>query len=228
MAAERNTIRFTVDPAVTKLGIRCVAFVVKGLDNTKYPDGWDERRAEVMATVQASVADGQTLLDRFRHLHTAVGAPNRKNLAAPESLRKTVTSGRALPTINPVVDLYNLTSLATCAAIGAHDCSKVAGSVALRLARGDEAFVPLGLSEPTPVSPGEYVYVDGSNSVICRLEVRQGMHSVVTESTKDCLFIVQGHDGFAVGVVRYVAEQLMNDVVESFGGRATMVCCLDS
>lgn len=96
MATERNTIRFTVDPAVAELGIRCTALVVTGLDNTKYPAGWDKRRTKAMTEVQASESDGQTLLDGFRRLHTVVGAPNRKNLAAPESLRKAVVSGLPL------------------------------------------------------------------------------------------------------------------------------------
>lgn len=217
--SQSSNITFNVADEVTKLGIECAAFVITGLDNTQYADGWNELWAKTLNDLGNSSGESE-LFDGFRDLHTAVGAPNRKNLSSPEALIKAVAKGRPLPAINPVVDAYNLASLTTHAAMGAHDISKINGGITLRLARGDERFVPLGSTEPVAIPSGEYVYVDDANSVICRLDVRQGADTPVTAETKDCLFIVQGHSGFPAGAVGEIAENLMADAVRMFGGEA--------
>ena len=49
--------------------------------------------------------------------------------------------------INPLVDLYNLISMDTKLALGAHDLDKIEGNITLRLTQGNENYIPLG-SEP--------------------------------------------------------------------------------
>ena len=75
--------------------------------------------------------------------------------------------------INTAVDIYNLLSLESKLALGAHNIDKVDGNVTLRFTDGTERFVPLGQTEPVPVAPHEYCYCDDSNEVLCRLEIRQ-------------------------------------------------------
>ena len=79
-----------------------------------------------------------------------------------------------LAPINPVVDLYNLISIQSHLALGAHDIEYIDGNVNLRLTDGTERFVPIGADgQPEPVKAGEYAYVDDSNEIICHLETRQ-------------------------------------------------------
>ncbi len=99
-----------------------------------------------------------------------------------------------LPNINLIVDIYNLVSVMTKLALGAHDLDSIKGDVSLRLTNGSETFLPIGYNKNKPISRGEYAYIDDNNDVLCRMEVRQVEKTKVTESTSNCMYIVQGNE----------------------------------
>ena len=69
--------------------------------------------------------------------------------------------------INPLVDLYNLISMDTKLALGAHDLDKIEGNITLRLTQGNENYIPLGSEEAKEVKAGIYSYIDDANDIIC-------------------------------------------------------------
>lgn len=211
----------TVAPEVRDLGIP-----VRGM---LFADLHQDRAARVDEAVAAGVAQmwGQTIelavegdptLQGYRSLHAQVGARAR-DTAAPEALRRMVIARGALPRISPVVDLYNVVSLRTAIAFGAHDLTAIDGAVTLRLTDGSERFVPLGASEPARVRVGEYAYVDDAMDVLCRLEVRQGDKSKVAVSTTECLIIVQGNPDTGMRPVQSAADELADLIERCIGGR---------
>jgi DNA/RNA-binding domain of Phe-tRNA-synthetase-like protein len=133
------------------------------------------------------------ILAGFRALHQAFQVPTRKLFSAPETLIRYVEKRGDIPRIGPLVDLYNAVSLETGLALGAHDIDHIDGDISLRLTTGDERFHPVGATQPEPIRPGEYAYIDDGGEVICRLEVRQVEKTKVTSSTKDVFLIVQGN-----------------------------------
>ena len=74
--------------------------------------------------------------------------------------------------INPLVDLYNLISMDTKLALGAHDLDKIEGNITLRLTQGNENYIPLGSEEAKEVKAGIYSYIDDANDIICYSEIR--------------------------------------------------------
>ena len=95
--------------------------------------------------------------------------------------------------INPLVDLYNLISMDTKLALGAHDLDKIEGNITLRLTQGNENYIPLGSEEAKEVKAGIYSYIDDANDIICYSEIRQVDKTKVTNESKDIFFIVQGN-----------------------------------
>ena len=156
-------------------------------------------------------------LKGFRQLHTAIGCSNRKNVAAPESLLKHVVKSGQLPHVNLLVDIYNLVSLETRLALGAHDIDKITGNVSLRLTTGQEKFWPLGEAAPRPVRADEYAYVDDGNDVICHLEVKQVEKTKVNLDTTRCFYIVQGNQA-TEGQYVWDAAQRLIDLTQRFCG----------
>lgn len=133
------------------------------------------------------------ILNGYRQLHEAVGAPNRKNLSAPETLCKILLKNHDLPQVNLLVDIYNLVSVTYRLALGAHDWDKISGNVHLRLTDGSESFTALSTTTSTQVAPGFYSYIDDSNEVICYLDVKQCEKTKITTDTKRALIIIQGN-----------------------------------
>ena len=85
--------------------------------------------------------------------------------------------------INPLVDLYNLISMDTKLALGAHDLDKIEGNITLRLTQGNENYIPLGSEEAKEVKAGIYSYIDDANDIICYSEIRQVDKTKVTNES---------------------------------------------
>jgi DNA/RNA-binding domain of Phe-tRNA-synthetase-like protein len=213
---------FSIDPAVAALGIQVRGFLAHGLDNASPSPGFESlRHAELIALKASSSAQeiqASAILAGYRRLHEKIGKTGRRWVSAPENLKRALLDAPAFPSINKVVDIYNLVSLQTSLAFGAHDLSKITGNVSLRLATGDEAYWPIGATEPGRVSRGEYAYCDDARDVICRLEIRQVEKTKVLPRTKDIFFIIQGHQDTPDTLLSQAQERLVRLLSEYAGG----------
>jgi DNA/RNA-binding domain of Phe-tRNA-synthetase-like protein len=156
----------------------------------------------------------------FRELHKAFDVPTRKLLSAAETLIRYVEKRGDIPRIGPLIDVYNAVSLETRLALGAHDLATVTGGISVRLTTGAERYHPVGSTEPEPVRPGEYGYIDDGGDVICRLEVRQSEKTKVTATTRDLFLIVQGNAATPVHDVQTAHDRLIGSLQRFFGGEA--------
>ena len=125
--------------------------------------------------------------------------------------------------INQAVDIYNLISLDSKLALGAHNIDQVDGDVTLRFTDGTEKFVPLGQQEPVPVNAHEYSYCDDANEVLCRLEIRQVNKTLVDESAKNVFYIVQGNEATTEDYLKEVAQRIIDTTVNYCGGTGEIV-----
>jgi DNA/RNA-binding domain of Phe-tRNA-synthetase-like protein len=205
-------MKFEVADEVIALGVPVVALQMSGIVNDSSPAGLDEWVEEAIRTASAGENGHAATLAGFKELHTAVGVRARP---APDALRRLAQKSR-FPRINPLVDAYNALSLATGLALGAHDTAAIEGGVELRLSTGAERFLPLMAKEGVPVEPGQYVYVDGADDVLCWLEVRQGDKTKVTGKTTSCLFVIQGNP--------HTPSELLVDVQAELGQRISRFC----
>lgn len=98
----------------------------------------------------------------WREAYREVGANPNKFPCAAESLLRRVAKGDRLPRINSVVDLCNAVSLDARLPVAACDVGGVGPELTVRLAAGDEVYLPLGAPQsPERPEPGEVVYADG-------------------------------------------------------------------
>lgn len=219
-----NNLTMQVSPEVQELGLRGNYFVISGMEFSRTTPEVDglvrEAVEEVKASWSAERVAEDPILQGFRALHEAVDRGGKKNVASPEGLFLTVLSAGDLPRINVAVDLYNVVSLRSRLALGAHDVGAIDGNVELRLSDGSERFVPLGRDKPKGLGPGEYIYADGANDVICRMETRQVEKTKVTTDTRDCFYIVQGNSETPSDYIDSVASELISLTVEHCGGEA--------
>ena len=216
-------IQFRVAEDVVALGVTGVYFVMGGLENRASDPVFDECRRDIVKAVQEEMADGSAIkedkvLTGFRELHTAVGRSNRDHVASPENLLKLISRTGELPQVNLLVDIYNLVSVQTRLALGAHDLATTDGNIQLKLTSGNERYWPLGAQAPKPVHAGEYAYVDDADDVICRLEVRQVEKTKVGLDTTECFYIVQGNRATDAGYVWNAAEELIRLTKKFCGG----------
>lgn len=218
-------LQFDVSDEVLALGLRGSYFVLEDIVNREdNPALRSEIDQAVERIRQSPAVDSKSdpILKGFRDLHERVGCSNRKFVSSPENLLALVESSGRFPRVNVLVDAYNLVSVRTRLALGAHDIDRIDGNVHLRLTRGDERFVPLGGTAAKPIRHGEYGYMDDANDVICRLETRQVEKTKVDLATRHCFFIVQGNAATPSAFIAATADELITLLRRLCGGTVSM------
>jgi DNA/RNA-binding domain of Phe-tRNA-synthetase-like protein len=212
-------VKFIFDMAAHRLGVRGVYFNIHGMRNIDSSDPRIEQFvAEQIARVSPALEQSD-IIQGFSILHRRVSSRARKLVASSENLLAYFRAHGGIPRINGLVDVYNAISLNSGVAIGAHDLAHVSGDIQLRLTTGSEVYWPLGASEPGKVAAGEYGYVDSSNEILCRMEVRQVQKTRISLDSHDAFFIVQAHDVAKPDVIKRSAGELEYACLQFFGGK---------
>ena len=219
---QNKMLTFDIDAAVLELGVKAICFLVTGIDNMSLAPEFDALLKNEGESIKQNLSEEKirdsTVLDGFRKLHEKIGKTGKRWVSSPENLKNMLLAHQAMPHVNQLVNLYNLVSLQTELALGAHDADHIEGNVSLRLTTGDEKFWPIGAQKPEKIAPGEYAYCDNSNEVLCRMEVRQVEKTKVQPQTKNVFFIVQGNMNTESSYVKETAEKLASLVLRYAGG----------
>ena len=222
-----KTIRFFVEKAVLDVGVKIVFPVIEGMDNTSVSPEWMEKRKEIIDCLLEKYKDidyhADPILEGFHILHDRAGVKRRKNIPASENLIRLLNKNGDVFFINQAVDIYNIISMESKLALGAHDIDQVDGNVTLRFTDGTERFVPIGQSEAVPNNPHEYSYCDDANDVLCRLEIRQVEKTKVDEHTKNVFYIVQGNGATDDELLLATAQRIVDETVKYCGGRGRII-----
>lgn len=220
-------MEFKVEKAVLDAGVKIVFVVIRGLDNSKENVEWHAHREVLLNNLLERYKDidvhKDPILEGFNLLHDHIGVKRRKNIPASENLIKLLQKHSSLTYINKIVDIYNLISLDSKLALGAHNIDRVSGNVTLRFTDGTERFVPLGQTEPVAINPHEYSYIDDSNEVLCRLEIRQVQKTLVDETARNVFYIVQGNDATSDELLHQTAQKIIDLTTQYCGGVGEIV-----
>lgn len=220
-------MKFKVEKAVLDSGVKIVFAVIRGVDNTTVSPEWEayrnKRLEELYLEYQGINVHEDPILEGFHILHDNTGVKRRKNIPASENLIRLLLKNHGMLFINQVVDIYNLISLESKLALGAHNIDHVDGDVTLRFTDGTEKFIPLGQSEPVTIAPHEYSYCDDANEVLCRLEIRQVNKTAVDETAKNIFYIVQGNEAASDEYIKETAQRIIDTTIRYCGGAGEII-----
>ena len=217
-----KNFQFKIQQEVLDLGVKIKGVRIHGINNTVYfsslNDYIDVHVKHLLENNTLDTLKENRIIQGFYDLHKEVGIPKRKNLPASENLLKNLLKKQGFHKINPLVDIYNLISMDTKLALGAHDLAKTEGNISLKLTTGNENYIPLGSEEAKVVKAGIYSYIDDANDIICFSEIRQVDKTKVTNESEDIFFIVQGNKVTSNKYVKDVAKELITVVTYYLGG----------
>lgn len=220
-------MEFKVSRGVLDAGVKILFIVIKSIDNKTPSEGWMEYRKGKISGLADRYKDldihQDPILEGYNILHDNTGVRRRKNIPASENLIKLLRKHGDMNFINKAVDIYNIVSMDTKLALGAHDIDKVDGNVTLRFTNGSERFQPIGQEAPIPIAAHEYSYIDDSNEVLCRLEIRQVLKTLVDEDTTNVFYIVQGNEATTDDYLREGAQRIIDLTTKYCGGRGEIV-----
>ena len=120
------------------------------------------------------------------------GANPKRTPPSVDSLLRRYRKDNGLPSIHPVVDLYNAVSLTWGIPAGGEDMALYQGSPRLVLADGSEGFDTSRDGAPVieAPEPGEIVWRDDAGVTCRRWNWRQCKRTAITEATVDFWFVL--------------------------------------
>lgn len=153
----------------------------------------------------------------YRDFFWRVGIDPTKSRPAAEALIRRVLRGMQIPSINTLVDAYNLASMQTEVALAAFDADRVKGELTMRFAVEGEEFTGIGMRRPTRLMGGEVVVSDGEK-LIAIYPHRDAEEAKITEGTRDVLLLVCGVPGVSDEALQEAASLAVEYVTRFCGG----------
>lgn len=184
-----------VSPGVLQLapGFRALSLQVQSAPLIR-PEAGAEALGEACRHVQAGGAPwADAHLAAWAGVFRAFGAKPQRTPCSAEALRKRVLRDGTLPSIDPVVDLYNAVSLRYAIPVGGENLDAYAGSPRLVIAEGTERFDTLKEGVPVVESPdaGEVVWRDDAGVTCRRWNWRQGVRTRLSATDARMWFILE-------------------------------------
>jgi DNA/RNA-binding domain of Phe-tRNA-synthetase-like protein len=183
-------------------GLRVIELKMEGLGVQGIDPRLESFKREVQDRVRQRIASLTEVKDRpifraYRDFFWRVGIDPTKIRPAGEALTRRILGGRDLPTVNTLVDAYNIASVETSIAIAAFDLEAIdEGSLVMRRAVKGERFHGIGMVTPDSLTGVEVVVEDQeSHRLVAVYPYRDSDDSKVTEWTKGVLFLMCGVPG---------------------------------
>lgn len=121
------------------------------------------------------------------------GAKPQRTACSADALRKRALKAGSLPSIDPVVDLYNAVSLQYAIPVGGENFEAYVGMPRLVIADGTEEFDTIKDGAPALEAPerGEVLWRDDVGVTCRRWNWRQGVRTRLTADAKQMWFVLE-------------------------------------
>lgn len=174
-------------------GLKIGVITCNNIDNTSLKNDISDETEKTKEHIKDKFADVELanypVIRRWRDIYKSFG--EKKSRSSIEALIRRLLNGHDIPSINPIVDIYNMLSLKYEVPCGGEDIDTINDDIELTYANGTESFICLGSTEEEHPNEGEIVYKSG-NTVMCRnFNYRESDITKLTEDTKNCVLVIE-------------------------------------
>jgi DNA/RNA-binding domain of Phe-tRNA-synthetase-like protein len=219
------TVRFIIEDEFRSLYPEAVIGIViaGGIDNRGQHDVIAAGLAAAVASVQEAIGEtdlaSHPAVAPWREAYARFGMKPSKYRSSIEGLLRSARS-RGVPSINPLVDLYNTVSLTALLPCGGEDLDAIQSDLRLTRAKGGEPFVPLGSVEDQPPAPGEVIYADDAGAICRAWNWREAERTKLTAATTRAVLVIEALPPRTVDDVAAACATLAESISWLLGGRA--------
>ena len=127
-------------------------------------------------------------LSDWDEVFKAFGAKPKRTPCSASALRKRVLKDGSLPSLDPVVDIYNAVSIRYAIPVGGENLAAYSGAPRLTLADGSEPFDTFKEGQPVMEhpEPGEVIWRDDLGVTCRRWNWRQGVRTRLDRQHNPC------------------------------------------
>ena len=217
-------VNFYIEPSVIEKypHLKVGVIIARGIDNRGKKDEIEKLVEQTSLKVKEEYAGKELtkepkILD-WREAYKSFGFKPSSYRCSVEALLRRVVGDKGLPSINSVVDLYNMISIKHSLPAGADDLDKVDGVIRLDVAKGSEPFTALGSQEKLEAKEGEVIYRD-DREVLCKAwNWRESDTSKITEESKNISLAIEGLEHTEADEIVKALKELSSLIEKYCGG----------
>ena len=202
-----------ISPEVSQLapGFRALSITVQAATVVDPNVGARALDEACSAMLTADVPWAEAHLAAWGELFRKFGAKPQRTPCSAEALRKRVARDGNLPTIDPVVDLYNAISIRYAIPVGGENLLAYEGLPRLVVADGSEQFDTMKGGEPAHESPepGEVVWRDDKGVTCRRWNWRQGVRTRLSVDSGQMWFILESLPEMPLAALQEAGDKLI-------------------
>lgn len=163
---------------------------------------------------------GEAHLAAWAETFRKFGAKPQRTPCSAEALRKRVLRDASLPSLDPIVDLYNAISIEYAIPVGGENIQAYVGSPRLVVADGTEPFDTMKEGAPAVEYPeaGEVVWRDDQGVTCRRWNWRQGVRTRLGADAKYMWFILESLPAMPLEALTEAGDKLIEGLQHMMPG----------
>lgn len=212
----------SIDPRLASIapGFRAMSIMVEAAP-ILHPDVAPAALARACQQVlNNDVAWADAHLTAWDDVFKAFGAKPKRTPCSASALRKRVLKEGELPSLDPIVDIYNAISVRYAIPVGGENFAAYSGVPRLTIADGSEPFDTLKEGQPIVEYPdaGEVVWRDDIGVTCRRWNWRQGVRTRLDSQAKTMWFILESLPAMPYEALEAAGEALINHLQQLMPG----------
>ncbi len=218
-------MKFQIDPEIFKQypDLKVGAIVIKNLNNNRRISAVESLLRGMCAQRMKEFADkdvdNESMIQVWNAAYGKFGINPNKFAPSIAALLKRLKSGKEIPHISPLVDLYNYFSLKYLLPIGGEDLDWLCGDLNLKFTKGGEPFRPIGSIEVDAVKEGEVAYMD-DGGVTCRYwNHRECERTKFTAKTVNAVILIEDMAKIHMDQFGEIIREIQNAIIKYIGGQ---------
>lgn len=212
----------SIDPRLASIapGFRALSIMVEAAP-ILHPDVAPAALARACQQVlNDDVAWASAHLTAWDDVFIAFGAKPKRTPCSANALRKRVLKEGELPSLDPIVDIYNAISVRYAIPVGGENFAAYSGVPRLTIADGSEPFDTLKEGQPIVEYPdsGEVIWRDDIGVTCRRWNWRQGVRTRLDSQAKTMWFILESLPTMPYEALEAAGEELINHLQQLMPG----------
>lgn len=212
----------SIDPRLASIapGFRALSIMVEAAP-ILHPDVAPAALARACQQVlNDDVAWASAHLTAWDDVFIAFGAKPKRTPCSANALRKRVLKEGELPSLDPIVDIYNAISVRYAIPVGGENFAAYSGVPRLTIADGSEPFDTLKEGQLIVEYPdsGEVIWRDDIGVTCRRWNWRQGVRTRLDSQAKTMWFILESLPAMPYEALEAAGEELINHLQQLMPG----------
>lgn len=212
-----RVVQPSIDPDIATLapGFRALSISVDATAIINPDVGAEALAQACQSLTRGGAAWAEAHLQGWAEVFRQFGAKPQRTPCSAEALRKRVLRDGSMPSIDPIVDLYNAISIKYAIPVGGENFAAYAGAPRLAIADGTELFDTMKDGAPAHENPevGEVVWRDDIGVTCRRWNWRQGVRTRLGAEAKQMWFILESLPAMPLTALQAAGDELVQGLL---------------